>query len=96
MERDILVGKIYRHVTGSYYRVICIANDSTLNIDGAPRQLVVYESLGNNRKIWVRPYDLFNTKTSDPDEVQEYRFELVDDSFDFGVDWFGNKSRKKI
>lgn len=86
MERDILVGKTYRHVTGNYYRVICIANDSTTNIDGKPRQIVVYESLGSNRKIWVRPYELFNTKTTDPDEIQEYRFELVDDSFDFGVD----------
>lgn len=84
MERDILVGKTYRHITGNYYRVICIANDTTENIDGHPRQLVVYESLGIDHKIWVRPYNLFNTKVDDPDEIQEYRFELVDDSFDFG------------
>ena len=27
--RDIIVGKTYRHVSGNYYRVICIVNDST-------------------------------------------------------------------
>ena len=59
MERDIIVGKIYRHISGNYYRVICIANDSTKNIDGKPQQLVVYESLNNDRKVWVRPYYLF-------------------------------------
>lgn len=82
MERDILVGKTYRHVTGNYYRVICIANDTTKNIDGEPQQLVVYESLGANHKVWVRPYHLFNAKVDDPDEVQKYRFELIDDVID--------------
>lgn len=79
MERDIIVGKIYRHISGNYYRVICIANDSTKNIDGKPQQLVVYESLKNDRKVWVRPYDLFNAVVDDPDSIQKYRFELVDD-----------------
>lgn len=79
MERDIIVGKIYRHISGNYYRVICIANDSTKNIDGKPQQLVVYESLNNDRKVWVRPYYLFNATVDDPDSIQKYRFELVDD-----------------
>lgn len=79
MERDIIVGKIYRHISGNYYRVICIANDSTKNIDGKPQQLVVYESLKNDRKVWVRPYYLFNAAVDDPDSIQKYRFELVDD-----------------
>lgn len=79
MERDIIVGKIYRHISGNYYRVICIANDTTKNIDGKPQQLVVYESLNNDRKVWVRPYDLFNAIVDDPDSIQKYRFELVDD-----------------
>ena len=79
MDRDIIVGKTYRHISGNYYRVICIANDSTTNINNEPRQLVVYESLGNDHKIWVRPYDLFNQKIDNSEHVQKYRFELVDD-----------------
>ncbi len=80
MERDVIVGKIYKHVSGNYYRVLCIANDTTENVNGEPRQLVVYESLGKERKVWVRPYDLFNALNNDENYVQRYRFELVDDS----------------
>ena len=82
MERDIIVGKTYRHISGNYYRVICIAKDSEQYKGTEPRQLVIYESLGSDRSIWSRDYDLFNTKVDhelNPDEVQEYRFELVDD-----------------
>jgi hypothetical protein len=79
MDRDIIVGKTYRHLSGNYFRVICIANDSTTKDGDEPRQLVVYESLGNDHKIWVRPYDMFNQLVEDDDSVQKYRFELVDD-----------------
>ncbi len=87
MERDIIVGKIYRHVSGNYYRVICIAKDSEQYQGVEPRPLVIYESLGSDHSIWSRSYDLFNTKVDkklNPDEVQEYRFELVDDEIKFG------------
>lgn len=80
MEREIIVGKTYKHISGNYYRVICIANDSTKMIDNEPAQIVVYESLMNDHKIWVRPYELFNALVTDPDEVQKYRFELIEDS----------------
>jgi hypothetical protein len=87
MERDIIVGKTYRHISGNYYRVICIAKDSE-NFDGVePRQLVIYESLGQDRSFWSRPYNLFNEKVNkknNPNSVQEYRFELVDDEIKFG------------
>lgn len=87
MERDIIVGKTYRHISGNYYRVICIAKD-TEQYDGTePRQLFIYESLGSDHSIWSRSYDLFNLKVDkklNPDEVQQYRFELVDDEIKFG------------
>lgn len=87
MERDIIVGKTYRHISGNYYRVICIAKD-TEQYDGTePRQLIIYESLGSDHSIWSRSYDLFNLKVDkklNPDEVQQYRFELVDDEIKFG------------
>ncbi len=86
MERDIIVGKIYRHLSGNYYRVICIAKDSETPKGEEPRQMVVYESLGKDRSFWVRPYELFQEKVDkkkNPDCVQEYRFELVDDTITF-------------
>lgn len=86
MERDILVGKIYRHMSGNYYRVICIANDSTKVEDGVPQQVVVYESLEKDHKIWTRPYSLFNALVEEPEIMQKYRFELVDDSIHFKED----------
>lgn len=83
MERDIIVGKIYRHVSGNYYRVICIAKDSEQYQGVEARPLVIYESLGPDHSVWARSYELFNTKVDkklNPDEVQEYRFELVEDN----------------
>lgn len=73
-------------MSGNYYRVICIAKDSETPREEVPRQMVVYESLGKDHSIWVRPYDLFQEKVDkkkDPNCVQEYRFELVDDKISF-------------
>ena len=87
MERDIIVGKTYKHISGNYYRVVCIANDSE-NDDGMdPKQLVIYESLGTKRSFWARSYELFNEKVDKkmhPDSMQKYRFELVDGEINFG------------
>ncbi len=78
---DVIVGKTYRHFSGNYYRVICIANDSTTKIDGENRQIVVYEALDNTHKVWTRPLNLFIEKVDKqkfPDAMQEYKFELVE------------------
>ena len=86
VERDIIVGKTYRHISGNYYRVICIAKDSETPRGEEPRQVIVYESLGNDHSIWVRPYQLFQEKVDKkkyPNCMQEYRFELVDDTITF-------------
>lgn len=88
MEREILIGETYKHISGNYYRVICIANDSE-NDDGIdPRQLVIYESLGTKRSIWARSYEKFNEKIDKKttDSLQEYRFELVNEKLKFGKD----------
>lgn len=83
MERQLIVGETYRHISGNYFRIICIANDSTQRVENEPVQIVVYESLGNDHKIWTRPYDLFNQKVNDEDSIQEYRFELITDKIKF-------------
>lgn len=79
---DVTVGKMYRHFKGKYYRVLCIAYDSETPKDQELKQMVVYESLYGDHRIWVRPYDLFVSKVDKkmyPDALQEYRFELVEE-----------------
>lgn len=83
MDRDIIVGRVYRHFKGKEYKVICIANDSEIENEDGPRQLVVYEALYGKHLIWVRPYDLFASKVDKekyPESLQEYRFELLNNN----------------
>lgn len=46
--------KYYRHFKGNIYRFVGIANDSeTL------KEMVVYQAMYGDRKMWVRPMDMF-------------------------------------
>ena len=78
-ERDIKVGETYRHFSGNYYRVICLAIDTTSeNHD----EVVVYESLNKTHTVFTRPVKLFNElvdKKKYPEAMQEYKFEPVYD-----------------
>lgn len=79
-ERDIQVGKTYRHFSGNYYKVLCLAIDSTSGEE--KKEVVVYESLNKTRTIFTRPLDLFNEKVDKknyPDSLQEYKFEPISD-----------------
>ncbi len=72
--RDIIPGEEYHHFKGQDYKVLYIATHTETN-----EKLVVYESLYNDHKIWVRPYDMFNSlvdKDKYPEVEQNYRFEL--------------------
>lgn len=78
---EVVVGGIYKHFKGNLYKVINIGYDSETNVNGIPKKLVIYESLYDDHKIWVRPYDMFTSKVDKekyPDVLQEYRFELID------------------
>lgn len=73
----VQVGKKYRHFKGHLYQVINIAKDSETLKD-----VVVYQDLSDDTKIWVRDYDMFLSKVDKekyPEVKQEYRFELVDE-----------------
>lgn len=80
MDRVVMVGKTYRHFKGKEYKVLCIAKDSESDPEDL-REVVVYEALYGPHIVWVREYNMFNSKvdkTKYPDCEQEYRFELVD------------------
>lgn len=75
---EVIVGKKYRHFKGHLYQVIHIAKDSETLKD-----VIVYQDLSDNTKIWVRDYDMFMSKVDKekyPEVKQEYRFELVDEA----------------
>lgn len=71
---EIKVKGIYKYFKGKYYIVEDIAIDSeTLE------KVVVYRSLYDDNKLYVRAYDMFISKVDKvkyPKVEQEYRFEL--------------------
>ena len=61
-----------RHFKGKYYRILHIASDS----EKPEHQLVVYQALYGEQKVWVRDYDMF-FQTIERDGRRFRRFEEV-------------------
>ena len=80
MEKEVSIGKVYRHFKGNYYFVEDVAYDSETK-----ERMVVYKPLYNredNRQLWVRPEKMFLEEIPErPDNItgQKVRFELVKD-----------------
>ncbi len=79
--REIKTGGLYKHFKGHIYKVIRIGYDSEKYKENNPEEskVVVYENINTN-EVWVRPYDMFNSKVDKekyPDVNQEYRFEEI-------------------
>lgn len=77
---EVIVGGKYRHFKGNEYKVLCIAYDTEVEVEGQPRKMVVYESLYGEHKIWVRPYEMFVSKVDKkkyPEVEQEDRFAYI-------------------
>jgi len=82
MEREVKIGKIYKHFKGHVYKVIAIAYDSENYSEENPglSRMVVYQNV-DTCNCWVRPYNMFNSlvdKEKYPEVKQEYRFEEVE------------------
>ena len=74
MEKEIKVGRIYRHFKGDYYLVEDIVIDSETK-----GKMVLYRALNSDDKRYVRPYDMFASRVDRvkyPNVKQEDRFEL--------------------
>jgi len=68
--------KVYKHFKGNYYFVEDIAIHSETG-----EKYVVYRALYDDMKLFIRPYDMFNSEVDHnkyPDIKQKYRFELAD------------------
>jgi len=53
-QRELKLGKKYRHFKGNDYLVLYLAKHSE-----TMEELVVYQALYGERGIWVRPLDMF-------------------------------------
>ena len=74
---SIKTGDKYHHFKGGEYIVVCIARDTE---DENIREMVVYQDLKKQEKIWVRPLKMFKEKVDKekyPSVEQEYRFEKI-------------------
>ena len=70
--REIKIGKHYRHFKGNEYLVLYVAKHSETLED-----MVVYQALYGEKGIWVRPLSMFlDTKEVDGKIVN--RFEEID------------------
>lgn len=80
MEKEVSIGKVYRHFKGNYYFVEDIAYDSETQ-----ERMVVYKPIyerNDKKKLWVRPEKMFLSEISErPDNItgQKYRFVLCED-----------------
>lgn len=73
--REMIIHGIYRHFKGQLYIVEGIATHSETK-----EQLVVYRQAYGERKLYVRPLEMFLSpvdREKYPDATQEFRFEEV-------------------
>lgn len=73
MEREIVIGRMYKHFKGNLYTVTGIATHTETG-----EKLVIYRRADGTGDIWARPYAMFNSEVDHkkyPDVKQKYRFE---------------------
>lgn len=68
--QEIKVGKTYKHYKGNLYKIIALAKCSETLED-----LIVYQSLNDEEKIWVRSKRMWNEIV---DNKPTLRFSLID------------------
>ena len=75
-KRDIpRPGEFYRHFKNRLYQIIAVAYDAETE-----QQVVVYQALYGDYRVWVRPLENFLSRTDRekyPGASQEWRFERV-------------------
>ena len=74
-QREIRVGRLYRHFKGTLYKVVDVAEHTETG-----EAMVIYHRADDSNKLWARPMEMFLSEVDHekyPDVVQQMRFELV-------------------
>lgn len=66
---EVQVKRIYKHYKGDLYLVEDVGYHSETG-----EKMIIYRSLYEEGKIWIRPYDMFFDEVNK--NGQKYRFEL--------------------
>ena len=75
MEKRIKLNTVYNHFKNKQYKALQIAEHTETG-----EQLVVYQALYGEQKIYARPYEMFASevdKNKYPEVTQKYRFKEV-------------------
>ena len=72
VQRELKVGKKYRHFKGNEYLVLHLARHSE-----TMEEMVVYQALYGEMGIWVRPLEMFLSQ-KEVDEKLINRFDEID------------------